>query len=192
MSQYVKWVSDQFSDQSYLEQLQDALRTELSAAVLHPRTFCTRTFWPQLYTPRTFWPRKIFRVDVFAISNFFCNLTYSQPDMCQFHLVNSTSNLLIPIPRLFLPNTFYQEQVLRVPTWNTYSEQFMFQVGLSWKKYFYPLCTFTTLLGSKPITYDKFTKSLKWLLNSQVWGQAIVVTGLGEEGYVLAPDSHSR
>ena len=37
--------------------------------------------------------------------------------------------------------------------------------------------TFTTLLGTKPMTYGKFTKSLKWLLKSQVWGQAIVVTG---------------
>jgi len=29
-----------------------------------------------------------------------------------------------------------------------------------------PVFTFTTLLGTKPITYGKFTKSLKWLLNS--------------------------
>ena len=61
----------------------------------------------------------------------------------QFHLVNSnsTSNLSIPIFSIpffsdSLPNIFYHEQTLRVPTWNTYSEQFIFQVGLSWKKYF--------------------------------------------------------
>ena len=29
-----------------------------------------------------------------------------------------------------------------------------------------PVFTFTTLLGTKPMTYGKFTKSLKWLLNS--------------------------
>ena len=48
---------------------------------------------------------------------------------CQFHikLINSSPipNLSIPIPffpTLFLPNTFYHELVLRVPTCNTYSE----------------------------------------------------------------------
>ena len=30
-----------------------------------------------------------------------------------------------------------------------------------------PVFTFTTLLGTKPMTYDKFTKCLKQLLNSQ-------------------------
>jgi len=39
-----------------------------------------------------------------------------------------------------------------------------------------PVFTFTTLLGTKPVTYGKFTKSLKWLLKSYVWRQAIVVT----------------
>jgi len=29
-----------------------------------------------------------------------------------------------------------------------------------------PVFIFTTLLGTKPTTYGKFTKSLKWLLNS--------------------------
>ena len=50
-----------------------------------------------------------------------------------------------------------------------------------------PAFTFTTLLCTKPMTYGKFTKSLKQLLNSQVWGQAIVVTVRGEEGQTLAP-----
>ena len=62
----------------------------------------------------------------------------------QFHLINSNSlipNLSIQIP--FLPTLFYlllfttsrySEYLPRVPTCNTYSEQFIFQVGLSWKK----------------------------------------------------------
>ena len=29
-----------------------------------------------------------------------------------------------------------------------------------------PVFTFTTLLGTTPMTYGKFTKDLKWLLNS--------------------------
>ena len=30
-----------------------------------------------------------------------------------------------------------------------------------------PVFTFTTLLGTKPLTYGKFTKDLKWLLKQQ-------------------------
>ena len=45
--------------------------------------------------------------------------------------------------------------------------------------------TFTTLLGTKPMTYGKFTKSLKWLLRQLSLGTGIVVTVLGEEGKFL-------
>ena len=54
-----------------------------------------------------------------------------------------------------------------------------------------PVFTFTTLLGTKPLAYGKFTKDLKWLLKQLGVGQAIVVTVLGEEGQVLAPDWRS-
>ena len=40
---------------------------------------------------------------------------------CQFHSIPLNSIWSIPI---------------RVPTWNAYSEKFIFHVGLSWKKYF--------------------------------------------------------
>ena len=85
----------------------------------------------------------------------------------QFHFVNSNStrfplvnsnctsnwsipisipNVLIPILIPFLPTLFYLlpftvsryfEYLLWVPSWDTYSELFIFQVGLSWEKYFW-------------------------------------------------------
>jgi len=55
-----------------------------------------------------------------------------------------------------------------------------------------PVFTFTTLLGTKPMTYGKFTKDLKWLLKQLGLGTGIVVAVLGEEGQVFAPDWHSR
>ena len=41
-----------------------------------------------------------------------------------------------------------------------------------------PVFTFTTLLGAKPLTYGKFTKSLKWLLKQLGLG-----TGYGNHSF---------
>jgi len=54
-----------------------------------------------------------------------------------------------------------------------------------------PVFTFRTLPGTKPLTYGKFTKYLKWLLKQLGLGQAILVTVLGEEAQVWAPDWYS-
>ena len=55
--------------------------------------------------------------------------------------------------------------------------------------------TFKTLLGTKRLTYPKFTKDLKWLLKQLGLGTGYITnnfTVLGEEGQVLAPDWHSQ
>ena len=52
-----------------------------------------------------------------------------------------------------------------------------------------PVFIFITLLGTKPLTYGKFTKYLKWLLKQLGLRHAIV---LGVEGQVFAPDWHCR
>jgi len=52
-----------------------------------------------------------------------------------------------------------------------------------------PVFTFTSLLGTKPLTYGKFTKDLKWSLKQLGLGMAIIVTVLG--GAVFTSDWHS-
>jgi len=50
--------------------------------------------------------------------------------------------------------------------------------------------TFTILLGTKPLTYDKFTKDLKWLLKQLNLGTGYSSHSFRRGGF--APDWHSR
>ena len=45
-----------------------------------------------------------------------------------------------------------------------------------------PVFTFTTLLGTKPLTYGKFTKGLKWLLKQLGLGTGYSSHSLRREG----------
>ena len=45
--------------------------------------------------------------------------------------------------------------------------------------------TFTTMLGTKPLTYGKFTKYLKCLLKQLCQWTGYIVTVLGEVGQIL-------
>ena len=56
---------------------------------------------------------------------------------------------------LFFTTSRYSEYLLRVPVWDTYSEEFIFQVGLSWKKYLWIkkwngklICGFNLFVGN--------------------------------------------
>ena len=55
-----------------------------------------------------------------------------------------------------------------------------------------PVFTFTTLLGTKPLTYGKFTKDLKWLLKQLGLGTGYSNHSFRRGGQVLAPDWHSQ
>jgi len=56
-----------------------------------------------------------------------------------------------------------------------------------------PVFTFTTLLGTKPLTYGKFTKYIKWLLKQLGLGTGYSSYSFRREGERLfAPDWHSR
>ena len=133
----------------------------------------------------------------------------------QFQLVNCTSNSNSVFLTLFLPNTFYHEQVLRLPNWiqswvhphvRVYfviiKAMFIFHcpVGTLKRMYLFsstqqgsdPVFTFTSLLGTKPLTYGKFTKDLKWLLKHLGLETGYSNHSFRRGGERFAPDWHSR